>query len=305
MGRVNVSNADRVVYPDDGISKGEVVAYYELVAMHMLDHAAGRPLTLERYPKGIGAGGFMQKNAARHYPASIARVEVPRRDGTTTYPVVIEAADLPYLANQGTVTFHAWSSRTPDLERPDRLVIDLDPPEGDTSAVRDAAHFVRAFLADLGLPSAPVATGSKGYHLVVPIASTVDRDRVASAMDGAAALLAGAHPTLLTTEFRKERRLGRVFVDWLRNRPGQTAVVPWSLRARPGAPVATPLEWDEVDEVAPAHVGLRSIGPWLERPDPLATLAERPVDATAALAKIERRIEEAGITIEPFDRFRS
>jgi bifunctional non-homologous end joining protein LigD len=302
---VDVSNADRVVFPDVGITKGEVVAYYEVVADTMLPHLAGRPLTLERYPRGIAAPGFMQKNAADHFPASIQRVEVPKRDGTTTYPVVTETPDLAYLANQGTITFHAWSSRLPDLEHPDRLIIDLDPSEGDTERVRQAAHIVGPLMAELGLASIPVATGSKGYHVVAPIHPAINGDDVAEVMNGLALWLAHAHPDLLTTEFRKEGRKGRVFVDWLRNRPGQTTVVPWSLRARPGAPAAVPLEWDELDDVAPDALGLRSIAHRLVRADPLTALAQQPSDARRACAEIPRMLDEAEIQIEQFDRFRS
>ena len=300
-----MSNADRVVFPDVGITKGDVVAYYEVVADTMLAHLAGRPLTLERYPRGIAAPGFMQKNAADHFPASIQRVEVPKRDGTTTYPVVTEAPDLAYLANQGTITFHVWSSRIGNLDRPDRLIIDLDPSEGDIEGVRRAARIVGPLLAQLGLASIPVATGSKGYHVVVPIHPTLDGDEVAEAMNGLAVWLAHAHPDLLTTEFRKEGRKGRVFVDWLRNRPGQTTVVPWSLRARPGAPAAVPLEWDELENIAPDAYGLRSIAHRLGRADPLTALATQPSNADRACAEIPRMLDEAGIRMEQFDRFRS
>lgn len=305
MAAVKITNADRVVFPGEGITKGEVVAYYESAAARMLPHLAGRPLTLERYPRGIGAPGFMQKNAATHFPASIGRVELPKRDGTTTYPVVYEAGDIPYLANQGTITFHTWLSRLPDLELPDRLVIDLDPTEGDVSRARTATAIVRARFEEIGLGSTPVATGSKGYHVVAPITATVDAGRISAAMHRLAVWLSTAHPDLLTTEFRKEQRRGRVFVDWLRNGLGSTSVVPWSLRARPGAPAAIPLDWDEVDDVAPGDVGLRTIASRLDRPDPLAVLADSPADAELVIAALEQRLDEAGVEAEPFDRFRS
>ncbi len=302
---VKVTNADRVVFPDENITKGDVVAYYESVADLMLVHLAGRPLTLERYPRGLGAPGFMQKNAAAHFPASIERVELPKRDGTTTYPVVYRARDIPYLANQGTITFHAWVSRLPDLEFPDRLVIDLDPPEGSVAHVRSAAAIVHALFDDVGLASTPVATGSKGYHVVAPITATVDAERIAAAMHRLAVWLGTVHPELLTSEFRKEQRRGRVFVDWLRNGIGSTSVVPWSLRARPGAPAAVPLSWDEIDDVAPGGVGLRTVASRLDRPDPLAALAASPTEAGPGITALEQRLDEAGIEIETFDRFRS
>jgi bifunctional non-homologous end joining protein LigD len=302
---VRVTNADRVVFPKAGITKGEVVAYYESVADRMLVHLAGRPLTLERYPRGLDAPGFMQKNAASHFPPSIERVELPKRNGTTTYPVVHQPGDIPYLANQGTITFHAWLSRIPDLDFPDRLVIDLDPSEGDVAQVRRAARIVRETFDEIELASTPVATGSKGYHVVAPITATVDAGRIAMAMHRLAVWLGATHPELLTSEFRKEQRRGRVFVDWLRNALGSTSVVPWSLRARPGAPAAVPLAWDEVDDVAPGDVGLRTIASRLDRPDPLAVLADSPADAELVIAALEQRLDEAGVEAEPFDRFRS
>lgn len=305
MVTVEVTNADRVVFPDVGITKGEVVAHYEAVAGRMLPHVAGRPLTLERYPRGIGEPGFMQKNAASHFPASIRRVELPNRGRTTTYPVVTEPTDVPFLANQGTITFHAWASRLPELDNPDRLVIDLDPPEGDIVQVRKAASLVRTLFDELGLASVPLATGSKGYHVVAPITPTIASERIATAMHGVALWLGAAHAEHLTFEFRKRQRRGRVFVDWLRNGSGPTSVVPWSLRARPGAPAAVPLSWEEVNDVAPAGVRLRTIAERLDRPDPLAVLAGTPSDPAPAVAAIEQLLGEAGIEVRPFGRFRS
>jgi bifunctional non-homologous end joining protein LigD len=301
---MQISNADRVVFPDGPITKGDVVGYYLEVGERMLPHIAGRPLTLQRFPKGIGAGGFMQKNTPQHYPPSIERFSVPKKGGTTVYPVVRDAPDIAYLANQGTITFHVWASRVEDDGNPDRIVFDLDPPEHDLRGVRDAARIVRQLFDELGLPSVPLATGSKGYHVVAPIRPDSDAGRVASAMQGAAVLLAEAHPDHLTTEFRKENRRGRVFLDWLRNTPGATSVCAWSLRPRPHAPVATPVTWEELDEVAPDGVRLCDVDGRLGT-DPLAALAEQPVDAADAIGALEDLLDSAGIHSEPFDRFRS
>jgi bifunctional non-homologous end joining protein LigD len=303
-GAMQISSADRVVFPEGPITKGDVVTYYLDVADHMLPHLEGRPLTLQRFPKGISAGGFMQKNAPKHYPASIERFEVAKKDGITTYPVVHNAADIAYLANQGTITFHVWTSRVDDAGKPDRIVFDLDPPQHDLEGVGTAARLVRQLFDELGLPSIPLATGSKGYHVVVPVAPEIDGGRIASAMHGAAILLATAHPDHLTTEFRKENRRGRVFLDWMRNTPGATSVCPWSLRPRPHAPAATPITWEELDDVAPDGVQMRNVHQRIDA-DPLAALSEEPADATVAIAALEDLLEDADIHPSPFDRFRS
>lgn len=305
MRRMKVSNADRLIYPADGITKGDVVAYYELTAEHMLPHVAGRPLTLERYPKGIEAKGFMQKNAPAHFPEEILRIEVPARHGTTTYPVLERAEDIPYLANQGTITFHVWTSKLPDLDRPDRIVFDLDPPEGKPESARRAAESVRRMLDGVGLPSTPVATGSKGFHVVAPIEPLIDGEHVAEMSHGAALWLATNEPDALTVEFRKDQRKGRVFVDWLRNRPGQTGVVPWSLRPRNGAPVAVPLRWEEIATTAPDAFGLGRIAERLAEVDPLTELAARATNPIGPIAAIQAVLDRDGIEPGTFDRFRS
>ncbi|HEY4118538.1 MAG TPA: non-homologous end-joining DNA ligase [Byssovorax sp.] len=315
---VVVSNADRVVFPEIGRTKGEVVAYYERVAELLLPHVVGRPLSLKRYPKGVAGPGFFQKNVPPHYPASIARFPVPRsaaatkaRKGKaaeaeeTVYPLIETAEHLAYLANQGALELHVTTARAAALHRPDRLVLDLDPPPGATALVRAAAKLARAALADLGLASAVVATGSKGYHVIAPIAAEVDGDTLADAMQKLGALMAAAHPDVLTTRFRIAARGERVFVDWLRNRTMATVVAPYSLRARPRASVATPLAWDELDVTAPDAFSIDDLARLLDRPDPLAELSSRPADPRPFVAEVDARFERAGLSIEPFDRFRS
>ncbi len=303
---MQVSNAGRIVFPEAGVTKGDVVSFYARVAGRMLVHMAGRPLTLQRFPKGLSGPGFMQKNTPKHYPESIGRFTVDKRGGgTTTYPVVSDSADIPYLANQGTITFHIWPSRMADPWTPDRIIFDLDPPEGAVAPVRRAASIVRGFLDTLGLPSLPVATGSKGYHVVSPIKASVTAERLSAALYRAAHLLADRHPDLLTVEFRKENRRGRVFLDWMRNHPGATSVCPWSLRPRPQATVAVPITWDDLEETPPDAWTLRTIETRLALPDPLAELVANPPDPVDAVTALEATLDEAGIHPEPFDRFRS
>jgi bifunctional non-homologous end joining protein LigD len=317
--RFEVSNAGRVVFPEVGRTKGDVVAYYERIAPRMLPHVLGRLLSIRRYPKGLAAPGFFQKNVPAHYPASMGRFSVPRSEAAskkhprrgsgapdvTVYPIVRDAEHLAFLANQGALELHLPTSRATDDFRPDRIVVDLDPPEGAVAAVRRAAHLVREKLAALGLATVPVATGSKGYHLVAAIAPTLDGETIAVATQKVAALLAADHPEVVTTAFRTALRGGRVFVDWLRNMPGATVVAPYSLRARPRASVATPLRWDEMDATPPDAFTIDDVERLCDRPDPLADLAATAQDATPFVGAVDMAFERSGLVLEAFDRFRS
>jgi bifunctional non-homologous end joining protein LigD len=310
---IEVSNADRVVFPEIGRTKGDVVAYYDRIAARALPHLLGRPLSIRRYPKGLAGPGFFQKNVPDHYPASIERHAVQRsREASkkhkdqrevTIYPIVHETEHLAYLANQGAIELHVPTTRVPHLHRPDRLVVDLDPPPGALSLVRRAAQMVRAALEEWGLHTVPVATGSKGYHLVAAIRPSIDGDTLALTMQKLAALLSSKHPDELTTVFRVANRGDRVFVDWLRNTPLATVIAPWSLRAKPRATVAVPIAWDELETIAPDAFGIGDVARLLDRPDPLANA--HPVDAEAFVARVEAAFERAGLALETFDRFRS
>ena len=303
---IQVSNANRVVFPEVGRTKGDVVAYYERVASHALVHLADRPLSLRRFPKGLAAAGFFQKNVPAHYPESIARFPVPRNKGVTVYPVVSSAEHLAFLANQGVIELHVPTARVSHLDRPDRVVVDLDPPSGAPVAlVRRAAHFARAMLGELGLDTVPIATGSKGYHVVAALRPAVSADVLGIAMQKVAALLAARHPDELTIVFRVALRGQRVFVDWLRNMHLATVVAPYSLRARPRATVATPLAWGELDAAPPDAFTIDDLERLLDRPDSLAELAEAPSDTERFVAAVDAAFERSGLVLEAFDRFRS
>ena len=298
---VTVSSPDRVVYPDSNTTKADVVGHYSAVSERMLPHIAGRPLTLERYPKGIAAAGFMQKNASGYFPDFIGRYEVPRTDGITTYPVVYDIAGIEYLANQNTITFHVPSATTDDFEHPDRLIIDLDPPEDSDGSAHAAAWATKELLDELGLESVPVATGSKGFHITAATGRKLTMPEASEFGQLAAALLSLQHPDLLTIEFRKANRAGRVFCDWLQNRRGATTVVPWSLRARHRPSVAVPITWNEIADVAPAGFELSD----LPTADPLQELLADATNIRPAFIRIRQMAAEANIVVEPFDRFRS
>lgn len=301
---MEVTHPDRVVFPDDGITKGEVVAYYTQVSERMLPFIAGRALSVERFPQGIGGQGFMQKNAPDHYPSElIGRHEVPKEGGgTTVYPVVDTPEGITYFANFGVITFHVPSVLIEDEDHPDWVIWDLDPPPDRVDVVREAAGAIRTILENHAIPTLPLASGSKGYHLRARLQPNLDVETVAGIARGTAALAAAAHPDLMTLAFRRADRGDRVFVDWLRNSGRSTSVVPWSLRPRPGAPVAAPLAWDELDSIAPDAIRLRTIAERLDI-DPWAD--QEPVDLTPSVESVERAVADAGIEFEPFDRFRS
>jgi bifunctional non-homologous end joining protein LigD len=298
---VSISSPDRIVYPESNTTKAEVVGHYSAVGDRMLPHLARRPLTLERFPRGIAGKGFIQKNASEHFPDYIGRYEVPRADGITVHPVIYNVAGLEYLANQNTITFHVPPTSCDDTAHPDRLIIDLDPPEDSAGSARESAWATKALFDELGLKSVPVATGSKGFHITAATGRDLTVPEASEFGQLAAALLAARHPDLLTIEFLKANRAGRVFCDWLRNRWGATTVVPWSLRARHRPSVAVPITWGELDDVTPAGFELGR----LPTADPLQELLTAPGNISAAFSRIRALAAAAGIVAEPFDRFRS
>lgn len=253
---LDIHRPDKVLFPADGngkeYTKGDLVAYYRAVAPFMLPHLRGRPLMLERHPDGIDGPRFMQKNVPAHYPDWIKRVEVSKEGGTATHIVCDDTATLVYLADQACLTPHRWLSRAGALHRPDRLVFDLDPADGgdgdDFAVVRQAVLLLRELLDELRLPSAPMTTGSRGLHLVVPLDGQQDFDAVRAFAKDVADHLAEAHPGQLTTAARKKDRGDRLYLDIQRNGYAQTAVAPYAVRAKPGAPVAVPVSWDQLDD---------------------------------------------------------
>lgn len=277
-----------------------MVNYYETVAPLMLPYLVDRPLTLERFPAGIDKPGFMQKNAGKGFPAFIRRIELPKQDGTVSYPAIDNLEGLLYLANQNTITFHIPGFRSSDLDHPDRLVMDLDPIAGDPEGARFGARAVAEILGEWDLPSWVMTTGSKGFHVVVPLAPTIDFETLSRFAQATAHILAYRHPDRLTIEFLKKERHDRVFVDWLRNGFGPTGVGPYSLRPRAGAPIAMPIGWDEVDTTVPDQFHLTHFVDRLTS-DPWGDA--QPQDLTGAVEAVEAILERDGIELAPFDRF--
>lgn len=259
---VAVSNPDKVMYPDDGITKQDVIDYYRSVADVLLPHLADRPLNLFRSPDGIGGSTFVQQHADRHVPDWVTTVDVPARGDDRPVPHLLcqDEATLVYVANLAGLELHRWLAVADAPTRPDLAVVDLDPPDGATPAdLRAAATAVRDMFADLGLVPYLQTTGSRGYHVVVPLDGSTEEEAVRPAVRALADRLAAAQPDRLTTEQRKNKRGDRIFLDTNRNGYAQTAVTPYSLRAKPGAPVATPIDWGELGSSSPDRYHLGNI----------------------------------------------
>lgn len=243
---VEVTHPERMLFPDDGITKRDLVDYYCEVADTMLPHLKHRPLNVQRFPRGIDQKGFVQQDFADSAPEWVSRVEVAKEGGTVVHPMAERPEALGWLANQNCITLHAWQSRKGRLDKPDRLVFDLDPSDSDFAVVRQTARAVADVLDDLGLACYLQTTGSRGLHVVVPLRADVDFDTARQFARDVAEVVVADDPVRRTVEARKEKRDGRIYLDVMRNAYAQTAVAAYSVRPRRGAPVATPLEWDEL-----------------------------------------------------------
>jgi bifunctional non-homologous end joining protein LigD len=246
---VEITHPDKVLFPEDGITKADLADYYERVSEWMLPHVSFRPVSMQRFPDGVEAKGFFHKDIPDYFPDWIRRVEVPKSGGSVTHVIVCNADTLVYLVGQNTITPHVWLSRADRLWQPDRMVIDLDPaPGSDFNAVRRAARATGELLRELGFTPFAQVTGSKGIHVWTPLRRRAGNDEVRAFARDVARALAQRHPDDLTTEWRKEKRDGRILVDTARNTYAQTAVPPYAVRPGPGAPVATPIDWDELSD---------------------------------------------------------
>jgi bifunctional non-homologous end joining protein LigD len=245
-----LTSPDKVLYRDQGVTKSELAHYYEAVSEWMLPHISGRPLTLVRCPAGQDAQCFFQKHFdTKSVPEPLSLVEIEERDGPALYGTLDSTAGIVSLVQLGALELHTWNSRADRLERPDRFVIDLDPGPGVTwDAIVDASLHVQDLLAEMGLESFVKTTGGKGLHVVVPVTRRADWDEVKAFSGAVASLLARSAPELYTTEMAKAKRKGRILLDYLRNGRGATAIEAYSTRARPGAPVAAPIHWDELGD---------------------------------------------------------
>jgi bifunctional non-homologous end joining protein LigD len=256
-----ITHPEKVLFPDDGITKGELAGYYEAIAPVMLPHIVRRPVTMERFPAGIGKKGFIQKDVSQGFPEWLERVEVPKKDGVVHHPIVTDTRSLLWLANQNSITPHVWTSRAPRVYYPDICVFDLDPSVDDPEMLRTASIAVRDLLDEFGLPSWVKTSGSKGFHIVVPLDGNMEMGKVERFAHTAGALLVKRHPMLFTQEFHKADRGDRVLIDTGRNGWSATHAAVYAVRSKPGAPVSAPCTWDEVDsgKVGPRTFTLRNM----------------------------------------------
>lgn len=292
---IEVSKPDKTLFPDEGITKEDLARYYQEVGEVMLPHVSDRALTMHRFPDGIGEEGFIQKQAPDHFPAWVERRSLPKEGGDVDYVVANDVATLIYLADQGSITPHVTLSRVDRPDHPDRMIFDMDPPDesGDVGMVREAARIIKDSLDDLGLDSLLMTTGSRGFHILVPLDRSAPFDEVRSFAHDLGRLAANRHPDLLTVAQRKSSRGGRILVDYLRNAYGQTSVAPYGVRALPTAPVATPLEWDELSATSPRDYTIRNIRRRLgQKGDPWAGLdTRRGQSLSKQSARIERMLD--------------
>lgn len=295
---VLITHPERIYFPDTGITKGEVLAYYRDVAPYLLPHLAGRPMVMERWPEGIAEHSFYQKDAPSYFPDWLRRHPMSyRRAGKTVHhPLVDDAADLLYLVNLGTLTLHAFLSRLPDLEHPDHVVIDIDPPPdsraSEGSGARDAfllaveaAHLFREELAGMGMDPLVKTSGKRGLHLALPLDGALDFGEVRASLTALFNRLITRYPHRLTREARLDRRGGRVYLDALRMALGATVVPPYVVRPTPGATVSMPVTWEELDHLEdPTAFTVRTALPRLALTGDLWAPLAPPAEGSAAAA---------------------
>ncbi|MBM9595583.1 DNA ligase D [Roseitranquillus sediminis] len=283
---IRISSADRQVFPNAGLTKGGLADYYAATAERLLAHGQDRPLSLIRCPDGVSRSCFFQKHGGKGFPAAMTTFRSEGED----WLYLGGAQALISAVQMGSVEFHIRGVRRDRLDRPDRVVFDLDPDEGLTfDAVREAAAELRALLSDIGLKPGLMTTGGKGLHVVLALRRTTDVETISAFARTVATHMAGRWPDRFTAKMTKSTRKGRIFVDWQRNTRGATAICPWSVRARPGAPVAMPLDWDELPDLPGGNAfNVAAALERLDRPDPLAAIA------TGTLSNaVLRRLEDA------------
>ncbi|HXG86781.1 MAG TPA: non-homologous end-joining DNA ligase [Vicinamibacterales bacterium] len=286
-----ITHPEKILFPDDGITKGELAAYYEGIAPALLPHLRARPLTMERYPAGIGKKGFWQKDVSKGFPDWLQRVEVSKNEGTLHHPLVTDIKSLLWVVNQNCITPHVWTSRAPEVYYPDILVFDLDPSKDQPEVLRDAALGLRDLLEELGLPSSIKTSGSKGFHIVVPLDRKTEMAEVARFANAVGAVLVARHPKTLTREFSKADRRGRIFVDTGRNGYSATFAATYAVRAKTGAPISAPCTWEEVERgtITPRSVTVRNVAARIKKVGDLwADLHKKKRSLTRAVARLKK-----------------
>jgi len=294
---VVITHPEKVLFPADGITKGELAAYYEMIAPIMLPHIVRRPVTMERFPAGIGQKGFLQKDVSKGFPEWLERVKAPKKDGVVHYPIVTETRSLMWMVNQNSITPHVWISRAPDVFYPDICVFDLDPSIDDGEMLRSAALAVRDLLDDLGLPSWVKTSGSKGFHIAVPLDGKTDMGEVARFANAVGTVLVKRDPKTLTQEFHKTDRGKRIFVDTGRNGWGATHASVYAVRAKPGAPVSAPCTWEELEsgKVGPRTFTVKNMASRIEAAGDLwSGMQKRRRSLERSMSKLRKLVERPG-----------
>lgn len=293
---VNTTYSDKVLFPKSGITKGDLIHYYENIADYILPYLEDRPLTIHRFPNGIAKEGFFQKNASDYFPEWINKAKVKKKGGWVNYVICNSKETLVYLANQGTITFHVTLSKLDKLDYPDKLIFDLDPSAHNFKSVREGADKLRALLIEqLGLSVYTMLTGSEGLHLVVPLMRIENFDEVRGFAKKVVTYMAERYPKDFTIALRKDKRKGRLFLDYLRNSYAQTAVCPYSVRALQQAPVAMPIAWEELDRLNDSQAfNIHTAGQRLtQNVDPWKDFTKNAKILSDAKKRMEILIEEA------------
>jgi bifunctional non-homologous end joining protein LigD len=256
-----ITHPEKVLFPDDGITKGDLAEYYEAVADVLVPHIRNRPVTLERFNAGIKGPRIFQKNVEKGFPPWLKRVQVKKKDGVVHHVLVTDTRSLLWVANQNSITPHVWVSRAPKIMKPDIMIFDLDPSDDDLARLRKAALTLRALLEELKLASWVKTSGSKGYHIAVPLDGKADFGRVATFAHAVGGLLIQRDPRNFTGQFYKKDREGKIFVDTGRNEYSATFAATYAVRPRPGAPVSAPISLDELKsgKFGPTSLTLKSV----------------------------------------------
>jgi len=244
---IRISRSDKVLFPAIGLTKGQMIAYYQDVSGFFIRYSANHPVTLHRFPNGIEGKDIYQKNVPKYFPGWIPTVNAAKKSGFVRMAMINDVQTLTYLSNQAAIAYHLWLSGLADLHRPDRMIIDLDPPDQNFETVRAVAKKIRKIYDKLGLPCYLMTTGSKGLHIATPLKRQETFEEAKDFAKKIVEYIAGQCPET-TLEIRKDNRKGRVFLDYLRNAYAQTAVAPYSLRALETAPVATPILYEELEK---------------------------------------------------------
>jgi len=298
---ITITHPDKILFPADGITKGELAEYYQRIAGRMIPHVRDRPLHMNRFPGGIQYHPIQQKRVPDSFPAWIERATVEMKGGTITHALINNSATLVYLANYNMVTAHVWLSRIQAIGQPDMVMFDLDPADDDFSLVRRTALTLKSVLEELKLVPFVKVTGSRGLHVIAPIRVGPTFEEVHLFADSVAQRLMAEDPEHLTTEFLKQKREGRLFLDVNRNAYAQTAVAPYAVRAKAGAPVALPIDWSEVEssKLRPDGVGIRQVFQWLKgREDPWKSMerSQKPLPQLKEAGMPDRSGRRKGVS---------